>query len=148
MSFGDRGRGGGGRGRGKGRGLGPSGFCQCPKCGRKESHRPGVPCNQTICPACNIPMMRQAINQNFSRIMQNSIQNPSVNQLTSSYMQNNIQQISPPIVDTNKCNGCSECVNQCPNGAISIINDKAVINYIKCRNCRICENICPVNAIG
>ena len=52
-----------------------------------------------------------------------------------------------PAVDENKCTGCAECVNQCPNDAISMVNNKAVINPTKCRNCRICEEVCPVNAI-
>lgn len=153
MSYGGGGGGrGGGRGRaggrrGGGRGLGPSGTCKCIKCGREVSHKPGMPCNQTICPECGIPMMRSATNQNFSRNMQFPVQNTGVNQLDSTYTQNNIQQITPPIVDKNKCNGCSECVNQCPNGAISIIDNKAVIDLTKCRNCRTCENICPENAI-
>lgn len=144
MSFGGRGR--GGR-RSGGRGLGPSGFCQCLKCGRNEPHRPGVPCNQTKCPECGSPMMRQATNQDFSRNIQVPIQNPGVNQLTTSNMRNNIQKNSLPVIDTDKCDGCSECVIQCPNDAISIINFKAVINLLKCKNCRNCENACPVNAI-
>ena len=150
MSFrgGGGGRGGGrGRGRMGGYGMGPSGLCQCPKCGKKVSHRPGIPCNQIICPECGIPMMRQGINQIPLKSIQNWGQNPAVNQIPPRSIQNNRQQEKPPIVDKNKCNGCGECVNQCPNGAMSIKDDKAVINLIKCQNCRICENICPVNAI-
>ena len=136
MSFGGRGGGGGGMGggrgrgggRGGGRGLGPSGFCQCPKCGRNISHQPRVPCNQMICPECGIRMMRQGINLISSGPMQN-------------------KQNIPPIVDKDKCNGCGECEIRCPNGAITIQDNKAVINLIKCKNCRICENSCPVNAI-
>jgi len=56
-------------------------------------------------------------------------------------------------VDSNKCIGCSLCVNQCPEGAISIVNGKAVINAEKCNDCGICVtgnghfNGCPVKAI-
>ncbi|TFG02494.1 MAG: 4Fe-4S dicluster domain-containing protein [Promethearchaeota archaeon] len=52
-----------------------------------------------------------------------------------------------PVVDRDKCNGCAECITQCPNDAITMVNNKAVINPSKCRNCRICEEVCPVNAI-
>jgi uncharacterized protein len=51
--------------QGKGRGrngrafsAGPGGECVCPKCGKKESHNAGQPCNQIICENCNIPMTR------------------------------------------------------------------------------------------
>jgi len=151
MSF-RGGGGGGGKGRaggrrGGGRGLGPSGTCKCIKCGRVELHQPGMPCNQTICPTCGIPMMRTAPNQNLSRNMQFPAQTTGINQLPSTNMQNNIQQISPPVVDVNKCTGCAECAQQCPNTAISIINNKAVIDLTRCRNCRTCQMVCPENAI-
>ena len=145
--FGGRGRGRGGGRRGGGRGLGPSGICKCMKCGREVPHKPGIPCNQTICPECHIPMMRAALNQNSSRNLQFPIQNQGTNQIYSTYMQNNIQQIIPPVVDKEKCTGCAECVNQCPNDAISLVDNKAMINPTQCRNCRICEDVCPVNAI-
>jgi len=145
--FGGRGRGRAGGRRGGGRGLGPSGNCKCIKCGRELPHRPGMPCNQIMCPECGIPMMRAVPNQNFSRNFQFPVQNPGINQVYSTNLQNNIQQTILPIVDEKECTGCAECVNQCPNDAISMIENKAVINPTKCRNCRICEEVCPVNAI-
>ena len=145
--FGGRGRGRAGGRRGGGRGLGPSGICKCIKCGKEVPHQPGMPCNQTICPECGIPMMRGAPNQNFSRNMQFSPQNTKTSRLSSPNAQNNIQPVGPPIVDFNKCNGCGECVNQCPSGAISIIDNIAVIDLSGCRNCRTCQNVCPEKAI-
>ena len=61
-----KGRGGGGRGfRGGDRGpggfgpVGPPANCICPKCGTVMPHRPGLPCFQTKCPRCGLPMTRQ-----------------------------------------------------------------------------------------
>ena len=56
-------------------------------------------------------------------------------------------------VDANKCIACRLCVNQCPEGAISMVNGKAVIDQEKCIDCGICVNGngrfkgCPVKAI-
>jgi len=55
---------GGGFGRGTRRGLGggfargPGGECVCTKCGHREPHTIGVPCNKKICPKCQSPMIR------------------------------------------------------------------------------------------
>ena len=54
---------GGGRGQGRGRmggpsAAGPDGNCVCPKCGHKEPHIAGQPCNQKTCPKCDTKMTR------------------------------------------------------------------------------------------
>jgi predicted DNA-binding protein (UPF0251 family) len=49
---------GGGRGRMGGFAAGPAGFCVCPKCKHKESHRIGVPCYNRKCPKCGTRMTR------------------------------------------------------------------------------------------
>jgi len=52
---------GGGQGRGKMGGsfaAGPGGACVCPKCGHKEPHAAGQPCNQKPCPKCGATMTR------------------------------------------------------------------------------------------
>jgi hypothetical protein len=47
-------------GRMKGfRAAGPSGYCICPKCGYKESHKISFPCNQLKCPKCGTIMERE-----------------------------------------------------------------------------------------
>ena len=68
---GGQGQGRGGQGQGKGRGnrgpgrmggpkaAGPAGDCVCPKCGRREPHQRGIPCNQRQCPACGAAMARE-----------------------------------------------------------------------------------------
>lgn len=57
-------------------------------------------------------------------------------------------------VNTNKCISCKLCVKNCPVGAISMVNGKAVIDTDKCISCGICKNGngqsfngCPVGAI-
>lgn len=47
----------------------------------------------------------------------------------------------PKINET--CTGCGFCVDFCPAGAISIVNNKAVFNYKECYGCSICEVKCP-----
>jgi len=52
---------GGARGRGRMGGpsaAGPGGACVCPKCGHKEPHVAGRPCNQKSCPKCGATMAR------------------------------------------------------------------------------------------
>lgn len=50
---------GGGRGRQPGGfGLGPDGYCVCPNCGIKASHRRGIPCYEQKCPKCGSLMTR------------------------------------------------------------------------------------------
>ena len=51
-----------------------------------------------------------------------------------------------PVV-TDKCTGCGICAQFCPEGAIQIINKKAVVDYDYCKGCMICMNECPVKAI-
>lgn len=65
---------GGGMGRGGGQGqrpgqragrmggpeaAGPIGYCVCPQCGQKIAHERGIPCNQSLCPKCDVPMIRE-----------------------------------------------------------------------------------------
>ncbi|MBD3160254.1 MAG: 4Fe-4S dicluster domain-containing protein [Candidatus Lokiarchaeota archaeon] len=57
-------------------------------------------------------------------------------------------QIQEPTVDTSKCVGCGICAENCPTGAISIVNGKAQIDYSKCENCGVCIKVCSQNAIS
>ena len=52
-----------------------------------------------------------------------------------------------PIIDMEKCVGCMHCYLYCPDGVISIENNKAVIDYDFCKGCGICKKICKPNAI-
>lgn len=50
---------------------------------------------------------------------------------------------------TDLCQGCvaRPCLNTCKFGAISIINNRSVIDGGKCKNCKMCISACPYNAI-
>ena len=47
---------------------------------------------------------------------------------------------------TKKCTGCTICVDYCPVGAISIIDDRPYWSFY-CESCMRCMNICPMQAI-
>ena len=48
------------------------------------------------------------------------------------------------------CRGCiaHRCENACPVGAISIVNQKAQIDFDKCIECGKCASVCPFSAIN
>ncbi len=56
-----------------------------------------------------------------------------------------------PLV-SEKCIGCGNCVEFCPEAAIEIVvvkgKKKAVIDYQYCKGCGICSEICPLKAIN
>lgn len=52
-----------------------------------------------------------------------------------------------PVVYQDKCTGCGECEKNCPVDAITIQNNKSVIDGEKCIGCATCIAVCPVSAI-
>jgi hypothetical protein len=48
----------GGRMKGNKPGMGPGGYCVCPSCGEKVSHKVGTPCYNLSCPKCGTRMVR------------------------------------------------------------------------------------------
>lgn len=53
-----------------------------------------------------------------------------------------------PVVDNEKCKGCMQCYLYCPDGVISIEDNKAMVDYKFCKGCGICSKICKFGAIG
>lgn len=53
-------------------------------------------------------------------------------------------------INTAKCNGCGACVEICPVGIYTIVNEKVKISHSseECLGCRACEASCPVGAIS
>jgi uncharacterized protein len=52
-----------------------------------------------------------------------------------------------PIVYTQKCTGCGECVTVCPADAITIVKEKSTIDSAKCIGCASCLAACRFEAI-
>lgn len=50
-------------------------------------------------------------------------------------------------VDADKCSGCALCVSVCPVQAVSIKDNKAVIDQNICNECLQCLDECPNDAI-
>ena len=52
-------------------------------------------------------------------------------------------------IDTDKCNGCGDCIPNCPEGALQIIDNKArLISDLFCDGLGACIGHCPVGAIN
>lgn len=52
-----------------------------------------------------------------------------------------------PKIKRKKCIGCGECVGHCSQHAISLVDEKAVIDAQKCIGCGECILICPNRAV-
>ncbi|MBI3921015.1 MAG: 4Fe-4S binding protein, partial [Armatimonadetes bacterium] len=51
-------------------------------------------------------------------------------------------------IDEEKCNGCGDCIPNCPEGAIQVIDEKArLISDLMCDGLGACVGHCPEGAI-
>ncbi len=51
-------------------------------------------------------------------------------------------------IDSDNCVQCNQCINVCHFDAISIINNRYVVDPIACEGCSYCYKICPVQTIS
>lgn len=51
-------------------------------------------------------------------------------------------------VDTNKCTGCGECVENCPGEVFELQDQKAhPVHMEECHGCHTCESVCEEEAV-
>jgi Fe-S-cluster-containing hydrogenase component 2 len=50
-------------------------------------------------------------------------------------------------VDSEKCEGCEECVGICPNEVFEMADGKSVVGSAECEYCESCLGVCPSEAI-
>lgn len=53
-----------------------------------------------------------------------------------------------PQIDSSRCDGCNLCVLACPNHALALENNVAVVAHPdRCDYSGLCEQVCPKSAI-
>lgn len=52
-----------------------------------------------------------------------------------------------PTINRTKCTGCQECIKNCQEDAIQLLDGKADLNSGLCVGCAMCIAVCPVSAV-
>lgn len=50
-------------------------------------------------------------------------------------------------IDSDKCIGCKECINNCRFGAVKEIDNNVIVDEVFCEGCGVCEYVCPAEAV-
>lgn len=50
-------------------------------------------------------------------------------------------------LDNETCTGCNTCVEECPSGCLSLVEDTASFDGARCNMCGHCMAVCPCDAI-
>ncbi|MEW6034878.1 MAG: 4Fe-4S binding protein [Chloroflexota bacterium] len=53
-----------------------------------------------------------------------------------------------PGIEPELCNGCEACVQACPMDALTLVDEKAVLDAGRCIGCGLCVSECPLEAIS
>jgi ferredoxin len=51
------------------------------------------------------------------------------------------------VIDAEKCTGCEECANICPNEVFTMVDAKSTPGNGECEFCESCLGACPSGAI-
>lgn len=51
------------------------------------------------------------------------------------------------VIDADKCEGCEECVTNCPNDCFVMESEKSVLTGEECEFCESCLDVCATDAI-
>ena len=50
-------------------------------------------------------------------------------------------------IELEKCEGCGDCVEDCPTTSITVVDGKAVVVEDECIDCQMCMDHCKQGAI-
>ena len=53
-----------------------------------------------------------------------------------------------PVIHSETCVGCGDCMRTCPQKTIGFVKRVAVIDYSRCIRCYCCQELCPQRAIS
>ncbi|MFP4083794.1 MAG: ATP-binding protein [Desulfonatronovibrio sp.] len=51
------------------------------------------------------------------------------------------------VINQDKCQGCGICADMCRYNAISVQNEKFMVEPLRCEGCKVCVTFCPEKAI-
>jgi NAD-dependent dihydropyrimidine dehydrogenase PreA subunit len=54
----------------------------------------------------------------------------------------------PAKVNSDLCNACEDCIEECPVECIALNDGKAFVDAEECTDCEACVDVCPEGAIS